>query len=408
MVAVQMMVRRAQPCRSSAGGGSSLGADRAEKKRGECRHESRVAGQKYTGIGQNEIISGKILQNPDLCPPVCLQPAFGIIVSAAPTVGLLTCPALLLPYCFTTGMIRSFTSLLLPGLCGLLLSLAATSGTLAQTGPAPAMPPASLLPLPQASPHVLLAHTIGLSEVTVDYHAPGVRNRVIWEGLVPYGQIWRAGANENTLITFTDTVRVNGKMLPAGKYSFYIFPRSDQDWDMVFNRVTTHWGAEGYDQKDDVLRVPVVPEVSTFHETLLYWFSDVKPGNAHFNLSWEKKTVSVLIDTNVQAKVVAGIEKAVAQRPGDWQLLAQAADYLVQNNLHAERALYFINESIRLRDVYTNNWIKARLLASKLDYDTAIVYGRKAIKLGDKDDVAFRSQLPNMRTALIEWQGKAY
>lgn len=305
-------------------------------------------------------------------------------------------------------MFRPFVQRAGFAVCSLLLSAGLTAGAFAQTGPAPAMPPASLLPLPQASPRVLLAHTIGLSEVTLDYHAPSVRSRVIWEGLVPYGQIWRAGANENTVITFADTVRVNGKMLPAGKYSFYVYPRSDQDWDMVFNRVTTHWGAEGYDEKDDVLRVPVVPEVSAYHETLLYWFSDVKPGSAHLNLSWEKKTVSVFIDTNVQARVVAGIEKAVAQRPGDWQLLAQAADYLVQNNLHAERALYFINESIRLRNVYTNNWIKARLLASKLDYDTAIVYGRKAIKMGDKDDVAFKSQLPNMRTALIEWQGKAY
>ncbi|QNH64000.1 DUF2911 domain-containing protein [Hymenobacter sediminicola] len=293
---------------------------------------------------------------------------------------------------------------------GVLLSLLSGPAAYAQTSssPMPATAAASLLPLPQASPHVVLNHTIGLSEVTVDYHAPSVRNRAIWEGLVPYNQIWRAGANENTVITFADTVRVNGKTLPAGQYSFYVFPRSDQDWDMVFNRVTTHWGTEKYDEKDDVLRVPVVPEATEFHETLLYWFSDVKPGSAHLNLSWEKKTVSLFIDTNVQARVVAGIEKAVAQRPGDWQLLAQAADYLVQNNLNAERALYFINESIRLRDVYTNNWIKARLLASKLDYDTAIVYGRKAIKLGDKDDEAFRAQLPSMRVSLIEWQGKAY
>lgn len=305
-------------------------------------------------------------------------------------------------------MSRLFTQLVASGIGTLLLSVRLLGGALAQTGPAPAMPTASLLPLPQASPHVQLTHTIGLSEVSLDYHAPSVRSRVIWEGLVPYGQIWRAGANENTVITFADTVRVNGKTLPAGRYSFYIFPRSDQDWDMVFNRVTTHWGTEGYDEKNDVLRVPVVPEVSAFHETLLYWFSDVTPGSAHLNLSWGKKTVSLLVDTNVQTKVVAGIEKAVAERPDDWQLLAQAADYLVQNNLQAERALYFINESIRLRDVYTNNWIKARLLASKLDYDTAIVYGRKAIKLGAKDDMAFKTQLPTMRTVLIEWQGKAY
>jgi tetratricopeptide (TPR) repeat protein len=265
-----------------------------------------------------------------------------------------------------------------------------------------------LIPLPQASPQVVLKQAVGLTNITVDYHAPSVKNRTIWQGLVPYGQVWRAGANENTIITFSDTVRVNGKSLPAGQYSFYVMPRSDQDWELIFNRVITHWGAEGYQEKDDVLRVPVVPEASAHHETLLYWFSDLTTGSAHFNLSWEKKTVSLLIDTNVQARVVAGIQKAVAARPNDWQLLAQAADYLVQNNLNAEQALRYIDESIRLQDVYTNNWIKARLLASKQDFDTAIVYGRKAIKLGDKDDDAFKSKLPNMRVALIEWQSKAY
>ncbi len=296
---------------------------------------------------------------------------------------------------------------------GLLLALTAAPAR-AQT-PAPATPPApagappaSLLPVPQASPRVVLAHTIGLTDVTVDYHAPSVRGRVIWEGLVPYNQIWRAGANENTLFTVTDTVRVNGRVLPAGTYSFYVFARSDQDWDLVFNRVTTHWGTEGYDAKDDVLRVPVVPEASPFHETLLYWFSDVQAGTAHFNLSWEKKTVSAVIDTRVQTRVVAAIEKAVAAQPNNWQLLAQAAEYLVQHNLHAERALQLVNESIRLRDAYPNNWIKARLLASKLDYDTAIVFGRRAIKLGDKEDQEFKAKLPSMRTSLIEWQGKAY
>ncbi|MBO0358530.1 DUF2911 domain-containing protein [Hymenobacter sp. BT186] len=292
----------------------------------------------------------------------------------------------------------------------LLLALPPLAVVRAQTTTpaAPAAPAESLIPLPQASPQVVLKQAVGLTNITVDYHAPSVKNRTIWQGLVPYGQVWRAGANENTIITFSDTVRVNGKSLPAGQYSFYVLPRSDQDWDLIFNRVTTHWGAEGYQEKDDVLRVPVVPEASAHHETLLYWFSDLTTGSAHFNLSWEKKTVSLLIDTNVQARVVAGITKAVAARPNDWQLLAQAADYLVQNNLNAEQALQYINESIRLQDVYTNNWIKARLLASKQDFDTAIVYGRKAIKLGDKDDDAFKSKLPNMRVALIEWQSKAY
>ncbi|WP_180754503.1 DUF2911 domain-containing protein [Hymenobacter sp. DG01] len=264
------------------------------------------------------------------------------------------------------------------------------------------------LPLPQASPRASVIQTFGLTEVTVDYHAPSVRGRAVWGGLVPYDQIWRAGANENTLIKFSTPVLLRGQTVPAGQYSFYVMPHQDRDWELVLNRVTTHWGAEGYDQRDDVIRVPVIPETAPFHENLLYWFSDIKSTGAHLNLTWEKRTLVLPIETEVHKQVLSGIEQVLQQKPGDWQLLAQAADYLVQNNIEAERALTYINESLRLQDAASNNWIKARLLAQQQDFGTAIVYARKAIKLGDKEDSAFKNQLPSMRIALTEWQAKAY
>ncbi|TGE18094.1 DUF2911 domain-containing protein [Hymenobacter elongatus] len=293
---------------------------------------------------------------------------------------------------------------------GLLLALAggcctAQAQQAAQPRTAAAAPE---LPLPQASPHAVLIQTIGLTDVTVDYHTPSVKGRAIWGQLVPYEQVWRAGANENTVLTFPDPVSLNGQAVPAGKYSFYVLPKSDQDWELILNRVTTHWGSEGYNAKDDQLRLPVVPEASPFHENLVYWFSEMKPAGGRLNLSWEKRTVSMLIETDVHTKALAGIEKVLAAYPTNWQLLAQAADYLVQNNIHSELALRYINESLRLKEVYTNNWIKARLLASKQDYGTAIVYGRRALKLGEKDDPGFKSKQPNMRITLTEWQSKAY
>ncbi|GAB2469079.1 hypothetical protein GCM10011375_29340 [Hymenobacter qilianensis] len=281
----------------------------------------------------------------------------------------------------------------------------ASAPVLAQQQPAADIPQ---LPLPQASPRAYVLQTIGLTDVSVDYHAPGVRGRQIWGQLVPWGQVWRAGANENTLITFSAPVKINGEPVPAGKYSFYVLPQDNQDWQLILNRVTTHWGSEGYDAKDDLLRVPVSSETAPMYETLVYWFSEVKPTTARLNLSWEKRTVSMTIETNVHEQVVKGIQQTLAAAPSNWQLLAQAADYLVQNNLQGELALRYINESIRLKDVYTNNWIKARLLASKQDYSTAIVYARKAIKLGDKSDDTFKAQLPGMRVALTDWQAKAY
>ncbi|WP_426492000.1 DUF2911 domain-containing protein [Hymenobacter sp. 102] len=289
---------------------------------------------------------------------------------------------------------------------------AAAAPTPATPVPAPvsAMPATGpiQLPVPQASPRAQVMQSVGLTDITVEYHSPAVRNRNVWGGLVPYDQVWRAGANENTIISFSTPVLLKQQLLPAGRYSYYVVPHQDRDWELVLNKVTTHWGNEGYDQRDDIIRVPVMPETAPFHENLTYWFSDIKPTGAHLNLTWEKRTLMLPIETEVHKQVMAGMEQVLQQHPNDWQLLAQAADYLVQNNIQPERALTYINESLKLQDAATNNWIKARLLAQQQDFGTAIVYARKAIKLGDKEDTAFKSQLPNMRIALTEWQAKAY
>lgn len=313
---------------------------------------------------------------------------------------------------FTYLHLPMLFSRLLAGCClgftlGSLPALAQTQAPAANTPPTQ-QPQGVQLPLPQASPHVVLQQNIGLTSVTVDYHAPGVKGRPVWGQLVPWEEVWRAGANENTVLTFADTLTVNGQVVPAGKYSFYVLPHAERDWELILNRVITHWGNEGYDPKDDLVRLPIASELAPFHETLLYWFSDVVPAGGKLNLTWEKRTVSMLIESDVHGKVLAGITQTLTQNPGNWQLLAQAAEYLVQNNLQAELALRYINESIRLHDVYSNNWIKARLLASQKDYTTAIEFGRKALKMGDKSDIAFKNQLPDMRVRLTEWQGKAY
>lgn len=261
---------------------------------------------------------------------------------------------------------------------------------------------------PQASPHAVTTQTIGLTDVTVDYHTPGVKNRKIWGQLVPYEQVWRAGANENTLITFSDSVRIGGRPVPAGTYSLYVLPSADHDWQFILNKVTNHWGNEGYNAKDDVLRVPVLPETTPMHESLSYWFSDVRPNAARLNLSWEEKSVSVFIRTNVHAKVLQSMQTAVQKTPNDAQLLAAAADYLIQNQIEGELALKYINRAIELNESYTNLWLKARLMAQKEDYLSAVEAARRAIKAGDKDDDKFKNQLPGMKVTLTQWQSKAY
>lgn len=111
---------------------------------------------------------------------------------------------------------------------------------------------------PKPSPAATAKGKIGAAEVAVNYSSPAVKGRAIWGGLVPYGQVWRAGANEATTVEFSQPVTVGGKALPAGKYGFFIIPTASQ-WTVIFNKVPNQWGAFKYDAKQDALRVPVTP-----------------------------------------------------------------------------------------------------------------------------------------------------
>ena len=128
--------------------------------------------------------------------------------------------------------------------------------------------------LPRLSPKASVSQTIGYTNITIDYGRPGVKERTIWGGLVPYNQVWRTGANEATTIQFTTDVTVNGEKVPAGKYSLFTVPTPDM-WTVVFNKVDKQWGAFNYKQEDDLLRFDVKPERGAFTERLLFTFGNM-------------------------------------------------------------------------------------------------------------------------------------
>src|SRR5881394_2060104 len=133
-----------------------------------------------------------------------------------------------------------------------------------------------VLDLPTASPRAQISQRIGLTEITINYHRPLVKGRKIWGGLVPYGTVWRAGANENTTIAFTDPVSIEGKPLAKGIYGLHMIP-GENEWTLIFSNNSTSWGSFTYDQKEDALRVSVKPQPAEFHEALTYDFDEVKP-----------------------------------------------------------------------------------------------------------------------------------
>ena len=131
----------------------------------------------------------------------------------------------------------------------------------------------TILDLPRASQHAVVTQRIGITDVSINYHRPLVNKRKIWGGVVPYGDVWRAGANENTTIAFSDPVSVEGKTLPKGTYGLHMIP-GENEWTVIFSRNSTSWGSFTYDQKEDALRVAVKPQPAEFHEALTYDFDD--------------------------------------------------------------------------------------------------------------------------------------
>src|SRR5271167_1849886 len=165
--------------------------------------------------------------------------------------------------------------------CGIFLGLMVGMGCL--TGRADAQfkngNQATELNLPTLSQRALVIQRIGLTDITIVYHEPSVGGREIWGKTIPYGKVWRAGANENTTITFSDDVSIEGKPLPAGTYGLHTIPDKDQ-WTIIFSKNATSWGSFSYDEKEDALRVSVKPHAAEPFDVLTYVFEDVKTDSA--------------------------------------------------------------------------------------------------------------------------------
>jgi tetratricopeptide (TPR) repeat protein len=241
----------------------------------------------------------------------------------------------------------------------------------------------TVLDLPRDSQHARLMQRIGLTDITINYHRPLVNGRQVWGKLVPYGEVWRAGANENTTIEFTDPVTVEGKPLAAGIYGLHMLP-GENEWTVIFSRMAASWGSFTYDQKEDALRVAVKPQPSELHEALTYDFDDVKPNAATVTLRWEKLAVPFKLEVDTPHLVEQSLEKqlrGLAQYT--WEGWDDAATYLADHKGNQERALAYEDRSIRVEDRFENEITKARILDTLNRKQEAAVAKDKAFALAN-------------------------
>src|SRR5262249_24599455 len=171
-----------------------------------------------------------------------------------------------------------------------------------------------VLDLPDQSQGAEISQRIGITSVTIKYHRPLVKDRKVWGGLVPDGQVWRAGANINTTIAFSDPVTIEGQSLAAGTYGLHMIPNADE-WTIIFSKNSTSWGSFTYNQAEDALRVNVKPRAAEMHNALTYDFAELQPESAVVVLEWEKVAVPFKVGVDVHSVVQASLKNQLRDLP---------------------------------------------------------------------------------------------
>jgi tetratricopeptide (TPR) repeat protein len=237
------------------------------------------------------------------------------------------------------------------------------------------------LDLPSTSQAAEVKQRIGVTDITVTYHRPLVKGRKIWGGLVPFGQVWRAGANENTTIEFSTPVSIEDKALSAGKYGLHMIPNPDT-WTVVFSKFSQAWGSFTYNQAEDALRVDVKPQPGEMEEAMEFSFEDVKPDSTVATLKWEKLAVPFRISVDEPATVIASIKnqlRGVLQY--SWEPFYQAAQYCVTKNTDLEDGLKWAERSIQTEERFENLNVKAELLQAMSRADEAQKVHARAMEI---------------------------
>ena len=281
---------------------------------------------------------------------------------------------------------------------------------------------------PRPSQSASVMQRIGVTDVTITYARPAVKGRKIWGDplpeqtakgeatldnqnerpkgapIVPWGHVWRTGANEATTFVVTDDVLINGEKLAAGSYSLHTIPTKDE-WTIVFNGTANQWGSFSYDPAKDTLRVKAKPQwVNESQELLAYTFDPVTDDSAQVNIRWEKISVPFTIKVaDVAATTLARLKTTVSNaKADDWLTPLTAGNYLINNQNTADDAqgLAWLDQSIKVKETFRNLASKANALYKLGKKDEAVALAEQAIQRGKADKVdtsAFEKRLADMK-----------
>jgi Protein of unknown function (DUF2911)/Tetratricopeptide repeat len=246
-----------------------------------------------------------------------------------------------------------------------------------------------MLDLPRQSQHAVIVQRIGITDITVNYHRPLVNSRQIWGKVVPYGEVWRAGANENTTVTFTDPVTIEGQPLDKGTYGLHMIPGENQ-WTVIFSKMSSAWGSFSYKQDEDALRVTVKPQTADFHDALTYDFDDVKPDSAVITLRWEKVAVPFKVAVKVNDILEASVPRQLrGLNQYYWESWDDVATYYLTSKINLDEALKDEEHSIKTEERFDNLLTKSQILEAMGRKDDATTTRNKALEKGSAQQLYF-------------------
>ncbi|QNL20824.1 DUF2911 domain-containing protein [Hyphobacterium sp. CCMP332] len=240
---------------------------------------------------------------------------------------------------------------------------------------------------PQASPRAEISQTIGITTVSIDYGRPAVKEREILGKLVPFDQIWRAGANENTRISFDKPVVLGEKTIPAGTYGLHMIP-SQEDWTVIISKDHESWGSYFYSEDNDVTRLKAnMTKTDYSQERLAYGFDNISSNGADVFLHWSTFKVSFPIKINTNDLIIKHIEDEYLKNIAGffWQGFNNAANYAIVNNIALDKGLAWADQSISINKNFANMSTKSLILRMQGKAKEADEFIEKAMPMADEN-----------------------
>ena len=255
---------------------------------------------------------------------------------------------------------------------------------------------------PQPSPKSTLTQVVGLTNVEISYSRPSAKGRDVFNNLVPYGKLWRTGANENTTISFSDDVVIDGKTLPKGKYALFTTPKAD-NWEIIFYTALDNWGnPETWDETKVALKTNVKSEhIDRFVESFTIGINNLDNNFAHLELSWEKTIVAIKFEVPTAKMAMASIDKVLAG-PGAGDYFS-SAQYLLQSNGDLTKALTYVNKALEMNKdkPFWYNRLKSLIQAKQGDKKGAIETAK--ISLASAEAAKNQDYVKMNKDSIAEW-----